>query len=106
MSDIVNSGDYELRSDELREEISSLYGSEVELMNLKHRIFDEACISVISLGTVHSVERESGRDVYLRRFRPNWLASQARHQSARNVWGDVHQVASNGSVTTATPSIN
>ncbi len=66
--------EYELRSDELREEISSRYGSDVELMNLKHGIFDEACISVISLGTVHSVARESGRDVDrcdLRRFRPN-----------------------------------
>jgi uncharacterized protein YcbX len=63
--------EYELRSDELREELSSRYGSDVELMNLRHGIFDEACISVISLGTVHSVERESGRDVDLRRFRPN-----------------------------------
>ncbi len=34
--------EYELRSDELREEISSRYGSDVELMNLKHGIFDEA----------------------------------------------------------------
>src|ERR1700730_8532208 len=63
--------EYELRSDELREELSSRYGSDVELMNLKSGIFDEACISVISLGTVHGVERESGRDVDLRRFRPN-----------------------------------
>lgn len=66
--------EYELRSDELREELSSRFGSDVELMNLKHGIFDEACISVISLGTVHSVARESGRGVDLcdlRRFRPN-----------------------------------
>jgi uncharacterized protein YcbX len=66
--------EYELRSDELREEISSRYGSDVELMNLKHGIFDEACVSVISLGTVHGVARESGRGVDLcdlRRFRPN-----------------------------------
>jgi uncharacterized protein YcbX len=66
--------EYELRSDELREEISRQHGSEVELMNLKHGIFDEACLSVISLGTVHSVARESGRGVDLcdlRRFRPN-----------------------------------
>jgi len=63
--------EYELRSDELREEVSSRYGSDVELMNLRQGIFDEACISVISLGTVHCVERESGRDVDLRRFRPN-----------------------------------
>src|SRR5260370_28355022 len=40
-------------------------------MNLRHGIFDEACISVISLGTVHGVERESGRDLDIRRFRPN-----------------------------------
>src|SRR3984893_15302089 len=66
--------EYELRSNELREEVSSRYGSEVELMNLKHGIFDESPISVISLGTVHSVARESGRGVDLcdlRRFRPN-----------------------------------
>jgi uncharacterized protein YcbX len=66
--------EYELRSDELREEVSSRYGSDVELMNLKHGIFDESPISVIGLGTVHSVGRESGRGVDLcdlRRFRPN-----------------------------------
>jgi len=66
--------EYELRSDELREEVSSRYGSDVELMNLKHGIFDEACLSVISIGTVHGVARESGRGVDLcdlRRFRPN-----------------------------------
>ena len=66
--------EYELRSDELREELSSRYGSDVELMNLNHGIFDESPISVISLGTVHSVARESGRGVDscdLRRFRPN-----------------------------------
>src|SRR5258705_11363799 len=42
----------ELRSDELREEISGRYGSDLELMNLKHGIFDEACISVINLRKV------------------------------------------------------
>jgi len=63
--------EYELRSDELRQEISSRYGSEIELMNLKHGIFDEAFISVISLATVHGIERESGRELDLRRFRAN-----------------------------------
>jgi uncharacterized protein YcbX len=66
--------EYELRSDELREEVSSRYGSDVELMNLRHGIFDESPISVISLGTVHGIARESGRGVDLcdlRRFRPN-----------------------------------
>lgn len=63
--------DYELRSDELRKEVSNRYGSDVELMNLKHGIFDEACLSLISLGTLHGIERESGRNLDLRRFRPN-----------------------------------
>ena len=63
--------EYELRSNELREELSSRYGSDVELMNLNHGIFDESPISVISLGTVRCIERESGRDIDLRRFRPN-----------------------------------
>jgi MOSC domain-containing protein len=63
--------EYELKSEELRKELSSRSGSDVELMNLKHGIFDEASISVISLGTVRCVERESGRDLDLRRFRPN-----------------------------------
>jgi uncharacterized protein YcbX len=63
--------EYELRSDELREEISNLYGGDVELMNLRHGIFDEASISVITLGTVHGIEHETGRDLGLRRFRPN-----------------------------------
>jgi uncharacterized protein YcbX len=63
--------EYELRSVELRKEISTRYGSDVELMNLRHGIFDEECISVITLGTVHGIERESGRELDLRRFRPN-----------------------------------
>ena len=66
--------EYELHSDELQEEISSRHGGDLELMNLKHGIFDESPISVISLGTVHSIARESGRGIDLfdlRRFRPN-----------------------------------
>lgn len=63
--------EYELQSNELRDEVSRRFGSDVELMNLRHGIFDEACISVISLCTVRCVERESNRDVDVRRFRPN-----------------------------------
>lgn len=65
--------DYELQSNELREDVSRRFGSDVELMNLKQGIFDEAHISVISLSTVQSIERESGREIDLRRFRPNVL---------------------------------
>lgn len=66
--------EYELQSNELCEEISSRFGSEVELMNLKAGVFDEASISVITRSTVLAIERESGRGVGscdLRRFRPN-----------------------------------
>jgi uncharacterized protein len=63
--------EYELQSDELRQDVSRRFGSDVELMNLKHGIFDESPISVISLGTVRGIERESGRNLDLRRFRPN-----------------------------------
>ena len=63
--------EYEIRSDALRQHVSSRHGSDVELMNFKHGIFDEASVSVISLGTVRGIGRESGRDLDLRRFRPN-----------------------------------
>jgi uncharacterized protein YcbX len=82
--------EYELQSDELRDEVSSRYGSEVELMNLKSGIFDEACISVISLSTVHSVARESGRGVDLcdlRRFRPNIvIETESAEPFVENTW--------------------
>jgi len=63
--------EFELQSDELRNDVSRRFGEDLELMNLKHGIFDEASISIISLGTLQGVERASGRDLDLRRFRPN-----------------------------------
>ena len=86
--------EYELRSDELRQEISSRSGSEVELMNLRSGIFDESPLSVISLSTAHSVARESGRGVArcdLRRFRPNVvieipMGTNATEPFAENGW--------------------
>lgn len=65
--------EFELRSAELRQEISRRHGSDVELMNLRQGIFDEACVSVISRDTVKTIERESGREINLRRFRANVL---------------------------------
>jgi len=79
--------EYELQSDELRQEISSRFGSDVELMNLRHGIFDEACISVISLGTVHGVERESARGIDRRRFRPNiMIETNGDEPFAEDAW--------------------
>lgn len=61
----------ELRSAELQGEIARGFGSSVELMKLKHGIFDEAPVSVISLATIAGIGREVGADLDRRRFRAN-----------------------------------
>src|ERR1043166_6802664 len=63
----------ELRSAELNAEISERFGSPVELMNLKHGVFDEGTISVISLATIAGIGREAEMegDLDRRRFRMN-----------------------------------
>jgi len=43
----------------------------VEMMQLRHGIFDEASISVIALDTVREIARLAGRSLDVRRFRPN-----------------------------------
>jgi MOSC domain-containing protein len=64
----------QLRSAELDDEISKCFGSPVELMHLKHGIFDEAALSVISLATIAGIGREAGiADLDRRRFRANIL---------------------------------
>lgn len=61
----------ELRSAELQSEIAERFGSDVELLKLKHGIFDEAAISVISLATIAGIGRDAGFDLDRRRFRAN-----------------------------------
>jgi len=63
--------DVELRSAELQSEIAGRFGSSVELMNLKHGVFDEASVSVISLATMAGISSEAGVDLDIRRFRAN-----------------------------------
>jgi uncharacterized protein YcbX len=76
----------ELRSGELNTEISRRFGSDVELMNLKHGIFDEATISVISLATIAGISREVGVDLDPldpldhRRFRANITLETERNE--------------------------
>ena len=60
-----------LEGEELREELSRKCGEEVQLIHLDSGIFDEAAVSVISPATIRQVERESGRPLDVRRFRPN-----------------------------------
>jgi len=63
----------ELQSDDLRSEISRRHGSPVDLMQLKHGIFDEAAVSLINVATIGELERAADRPLDVLRFRPNIL---------------------------------
>ena len=67
-----------LRSAELKAELAERFGSGVELMQLKHGIFDEAAVSVISLATMAGIGREAGLDLDRRRFRANLVVETQR----------------------------
>lgn len=62
-----------LFSAELAAEIGRRCAGPVQVMHLKHGIFDEAAISVITSDTVREVCQSAGRGADVRRFRPNIL---------------------------------
>jgi uncharacterized protein len=62
----------------LAAEVRRRYGGAVEMMQLKHGIFDEASISVIAAGTVREVCRLAGKGEDVRRFRPNVFVRTTR----------------------------
>jgi hypothetical protein len=57
--------------EELATEVGRRYGALVQMMQLKHGIFDDASISVIASDTVREIARLAGRNADVRRFRPN-----------------------------------
>ena len=57
--------------EDLAREVGRRYGAPVQMMQLRHGIFDEASISVIALDTVGEIGRLAGRSLDVRRFRPN-----------------------------------
>ena len=57
--------------EELAEEVGRRYGAPVQMMQLRHGIFDEASISVIASDTVREIGRLAGRSLDVRQFRPN-----------------------------------
>jgi len=57
--------------EELAAEVGRRYGAPVQMMQLKHGIFDEASISVIAMDTVCEISRLAGKSLDVRRFRPN-----------------------------------
>jgi uncharacterized protein YcbX len=62
----------------LAREIGRRHGAPVEMMQLKHGIFDEASISVIASDTVREIGRLAGRSADVRRFRPNVVVRSLR----------------------------
>jgi hypothetical protein len=63
----------ELESEELEKSISTQLGSAVELMKLKHGVFDEGSVSVINLATISALGRDLETNLDTRRFRANIL---------------------------------
>jgi uncharacterized protein YcbX len=57
--------------EDLAAEVGRRYGAPVEMMQLRHGIFDEASLSVIASDTVREIGRLAGRTLDVRRFRPN-----------------------------------
>jgi uncharacterized protein YcbX len=64
--------------EDLDAEVGRRYGAPVEMMQLRHGIFDEASISVIALDTVSEIGRLAGRSLDVRRFRPNVVVRSLR----------------------------
>jgi len=62
---------FELRSEELRNEIAHRSGHNVELMMFKHGIFDDGMVSLISASTIDAIGREAAVDIDRRRMRAN-----------------------------------
>ena len=60
-----------LRDEALRDEVAGRLGGGVELMHLKHGVFDDAAVSVLALATVAGVGLAAGLDLDRRRFRAN-----------------------------------
>ena len=57
--------------EDLATEVGRRYGATVEMMEMKHGIFDDASISVIASETVREIGRLAGGSPDVRRFRPN-----------------------------------
>ncbi len=64
--------------EDLAAEVGRRYGAPVEMMQLKHGVFDEASISVIALDTVREIARLAGQSPDIRRFRPNVVVRTLR----------------------------
>jgi hypothetical protein len=94
--------DVELRGEVLQSEIAKLFGAAVEMMELKHGIFDDASVSVISLATIAGISREVGGDIDPRRMRANViLETEDMEPFLEDAWVGGSLVFGNGEATAA-----
>jgi hypothetical protein len=76
-----------IESSELQRSVAEKFGSPLELMKLKHGIFDDATVSVINLATIAAIGREMGQGLDTRRFRANVvIASEATEPFVEDSW--------------------
>lgn len=64
--------------EDLAKDVERRYGAPVQMMQLRHGIFDDASISVIASDTVREIGRLAGRSLDVRRFRPNIVVGLLR----------------------------
>ena len=67
-----------LFGDALAAEVGRRHGAPVQMMELRHGIFDEASVSVIASATVGEIGRLAGSSADVRRFRPNLVVRSKR----------------------------
>jgi uncharacterized protein len=63
--------DMPIFGEELAADVARRYGAPVEMMQMKHGIFDDASISVIASDTIREIGRLAGQNLDVRRFRAN-----------------------------------
>jgi len=79
--------DLPIGSPELQNDVAERFGSPLELMKLKHGIFDDASVSVINLATIAAIGREAEQDLDTRRFRANIvITSESTEPFLEDTW--------------------
>jgi uncharacterized protein YcbX len=63
--------EFELMDPALDQELSRRSGHEIQMMHHRHGIFDDGCVSILAASTLRAIEQEAGRELDVRRFRPN-----------------------------------
>jgi len=79
----------ELQGKPLQQEISTTFGSPVEIMQLDQGIFDEAHVSIISNSTIDAIAQEADMRLDVERFRPNILCeTSSKLAFSEDAWVD------------------